>query len=239
MQPDDEPHEIVNPYAATAHPPELPPNLAEDDFEPQAFRPFQTIWLHPRRTVRRIVALEPELHVVLLVCLAGVGRTLDRASMRNAGEALSVQAILAIACVFGPIGGLIGLWVGSHLIRLAGTMIGGQGERTQIKTAIAWASVPSVFALALWVPQILLFGSDLFTEATPRLDSQPLLWIPFIAISIAEVVLGVWSFVLLCNTVAEVQQFYSAWRGFGNLILAGLLLVVPMMIMIAFLVVLL
>jgi hypothetical protein len=98
-------------------------------------------------------------------------------------------------------------------------------------TAIAWAAVPTVFSLALWIPGLLLFGSDMFTEATPRLDAQPLLWIPSLAIAVVAGVLGVWSFVLFCHTVAEVQGFRSAWGGFGNILLAGAVIIVPLFVL--------
>ena len=145
---------------------------------------------------------------------------------------MSVATIVGIACVFGPIGGLVGLWIGSHLIRLSGSWIGGLGNREHIKTAMAWAYVPSVCALPLWIPQLLLFGSDMFTEATPRLEAQPSLLAPFLAILLAEMVLAIWAFVLLCNTVAEVQGYGSAWRGFGNLLLAVAIIIVPLMMVV-------
>jgi hypothetical protein len=148
--------------------------------------------------------------------------------MRNAGDNMPMAAIIGVACVFGPLGGLLSLWIGSHLIRLSGKWIGGAGNREHIKTAIAWASVPTVFALPLWIPQILLFGSDMFTEETPRLDAQTMLLIPFFAMALMEIVLSVWAFVLLCNTIAEVQGFRSAWRGLGNIVLAGAVVVVPL-----------
>jgi hypothetical protein len=33
---------------------------------------------------------------------------------------------------------------------------------------------------------------------------------------------------LLCNSVAEVQRFRSAWRGLGNIILAGAVVIIPL-----------
>ena len=38
-----------------------------------------------------------------------------------------------------------------------------------------------------------------------------------LAFSWFEIVLGVWSLVLACNAIAEVQSYRSAWRGFGNI----------------------
>lgn len=226
---DDELNGQGNPYASPLSLSAESKAVAGEQDLARELKPFRTIWIAPRDTVRRIVAVDPGLHVVLLVCLAGIGQTLDRASVRNAGDNIPMAAIIGVACVLGPLGGLLSMWVGSHLIRLSGQWIGGAGNREHIKTAIAWAAVPSVFALPLWIPQILLLGSDMFTEETPRLDAQPMLLIPFIAVALAEMVLSVWSFVLLCNTIAEVQGFRSAWRGLGNIILAGAVLFIPLL----------
>lgn len=222
MQRGNESDDIANPYAP-------PRSTAMDsggqtggDASEPGLNPWRTIWTAPRATVRRIAAVNPRLHVLLLTCLAGVGQSLDRASMRNLGDQFSLPTIFGIAAVGGPLGGLFGLWLISHLIRLTGNWIGGRGDRDRIKTAMAWASVPSVCSLAIWIPQIVLFGSDMFTEQTPRIDSQPQLLMAFWAMAVADVVLGLWAIVLLCNTVAEVQGFRSAWRGLLNLLLAGL-----------------
>lgn len=50
--------------------------------------------------------------------------------------------------------------------------------------------------------------------------------------NLVEMVLGIWGMVLLCNTIAEVQGFRSAWAGLGNTILAGLLLIVPLLFLV-------
>jgi len=230
MQQDEEHAGPMNPYAAPLSLSATPTSADDDVFAAEDFKPFKTIWTRPRATIRSIVAADPALHVNLLASLGGIGQVLDRASMRNAGDALPMWGILAVACVVGPLVGLVGLWISSHLIRFSGVWLGGAGLREQIKAAVAWSSVPTVFALALWIPQILLLGSEMFTTETPRLEAQPWLWFLIVAIALTELVLGVWSFVLLCKTVAEVQGYRSAWRGLGNLVLAGMLLFVPLFV---------
>jgi len=229
MQRNDDRHQRENPYATRQWLPNPPDAVANKASSLQDLNPFWTIWTQPRDTVGRIIAVNPELHVVLLACLSGIGSTLDRASMRNAGDSIPMAAILVMACVLGPLAGLFSLWLGSHLIRLSGMWIGGVGNRQHIKTAIAWGAVPAVFALPLWIPQLLLFGSDMFTQETPRLDAQPLLLIPLLGITFIELVLSIWAFVLLCNTIAQVQGFRSAWLGLGNVLLAGVVLIVPLL----------
>lgn len=231
MHRDDKFHDPDNPYASPLSSIGEPDAVTGDDYESGELRPFTTIWTRPRVTIRGIVARDPQLHVVLLVCLAGLEQALDRASTRNSGDQIPMVAIIAIACVFGPLGGLLKLWLGSHLIRLSGSWIGGSGTREHIKTAMAWASVPVVFVLPLWIPTILLLGSEAFTAETPRLDSQPTIYMSFIAIVIAKGILSLWSLVLLCNTIAEVQGFRSAWRGLGNIILAGVVLMFPFVVL--------
>jgi hypothetical protein len=193
--------------------------------------PFLTIWTRPRETVRTILLQNPELYVTLLACLAGIKETLDRAAMRNMGDKTPVPIVVASALILGPLSGLFSLWMFSHLVLWAGRWMGGTASRDHLKTAIAWASVPVVVALPLWIPQLALFGPDLFTKETPRLDAHPLLLIPLIAYGLVEAVFGMWAFVLLCHTVAEVQGFSSAWRGFRNVFLAGAMVVVPLLLL--------
>ena len=223
-------NEPQNPYLA-------PRPVAHDDmrldaeFDDGPLQPFKTIWLHPRRTIRQLVAHNPELYVVPLVCLAGIVNVLDRASQRNLGDRWSLATILGIAFLLGPLGGLFALWIFSHLIRITGNWIGGTAPREHLNTAIAWAKVPAVVTLPLWLLLLALFGFEMFTSETPRMDAEPMIFALLIAVGIVETILSIWAFVLLCNTVAEVQGYRSAWRGLGNLLLAGLLLVVPLIVL--------
>ncbi len=104
--------------------------------------PFLTIWTRPRATIRGIVDTNPFLHVVPLAMIGGIVQTLDRAIQQNAGVTLSLQAILALAVFLGPIGGLIGLFVGGWLTRTTGRWLGGRATPEQMRAAIAWASLP-------------------------------------------------------------------------------------------------
>lgn len=195
--------------------------------------PFKTVWTSPRDTIRNVVAQNPELYVTLLACLVGVGKTLDRASMRNLGDRLPTPAILIVACLVGPLSGILTLWISSHLVRWTGRWIGGTAPREHIKAAIAWGSVPAVFALVFWIPELLIVGSEMFTSETPLIDAEVWRLVTMLGLAFAQLVCGVWSLVLICNTIAEVQSYRSAWRGFGNILLAGCVVGVPLIGLIA------
>lgn len=221
--------EEVNANENSLATPIVPPKESDADASSELeMKPFRTIWLHPRETVRRIIAVDPKLDVLLLVCLAGIGQMLDRASHHNLGDQMPTAMIVCVTITLGPLGGLFSLWLGSHLLCLSGAWMGSIGDRENLKTAMAWASVPSLLAWSFWIPKLVVFGPELFTKETPRLDSQPILLVAFFAVTFAEIVLSVWSLVLFCNTIAEVQGFRSAWRGLGNILLAGAFLLVPL-----------
>jgi len=226
----DDPSQEDNPYRQFLNPTELPGEVPSDSPESSGPGPLRTIWRSPRETIRRILATDPELHVTLLICLAGIGESLNRASNRNAGDQLSLEVILAFACILGPLGGLFGVWMYSHLIRISGKWIDGRGVYEEIKAAIAWASVPNVAGLVLWIPLLLISGEESFTKDAPNLVANSHLAIATLLLAIVQLALGIWSLVLLCNTIAEVQDYQSAWRGLGNLFLAGALLLIPLVI---------
>jgi len=188
--------------------------------------PWTSIWTKPRATIQQIVETDPEKHVLALAAVAGVSSMLDRASIRNAGDEVNLGVILAAALLIGPLGGVIGLYLGAVLLRWTGRWIGGQGSTLNIRAAIAWACVPVVPAVLLWIPELLLAGSDLFTSETPRLDSNPTLALVLLPLLALGFVFGFWGIVLLTKCLGQVQGF-SAWKALGNCVLALLVVVVP------------
>ena len=184
------------------------------------FRPFLSIWTQPRATIRRIVREDSERYVTILAMCSGVAQSLDRASNRNAGDVLSLWAILGVAVIFGSLGGIFAIWLISHLTRITGGWIGGVASRSELKAALAWSRGPSIVELALWAMFIALFGKNSFTTDIPQIDENPLLAITATAIGIGFIVIAIWKMVLTCKCIAEVQGFRSAWRGLWNVFLS-------------------
>lgn len=188
--------------------------------------PFISIWTKPRETIRQIVETDPKKYVLVLAMLAGVSQVLDRLSTRNYGDSLPVVAILAIGLVLGPIAGIISLYFGGALYRWSGSLLGGQASSEEVRAAIAWSSVPTIFALPLWIPQLLIFGKELFTRETPNIDANPVLLVIFLSFAFIEIVIGIWGFVVLLKCLGEVNKF-SAWKALGSLLIGSLIVLIP------------
>ncbi len=115
--------------------------------------------------------------VLVLAAIAGFSQTLDRAASRGGGDVLGWPIIFLMALVAGPVGGILALYLGGFLFRWTGEWIGGRGSSRNIRAAIAWSSVPVVWTLPVWIPELALFGQELFTTEAPRTLASPALTI--------------------------------------------------------------
>jgi len=209
------PIDIENPFA-----PPKTADLAASGRSP--LNPWLSIWLQPRATIRQIVDTNPRQQVLLLAALGGVVETLDRASMRSAGDMLPLAAILGVAALGGPIFGIVSLYIGGWVLRWSGAQLGGQANAEQVRAAIAWSGVPSLFTSVVLIPQLAVFGRELFTTETPIVDSSNTYLAFLLGTGLIETVGGIWGLVTLTKCLGEVHRF-SAWRGLGSLLLVLLL----------------
>jgi hypothetical protein len=124
------------------------------------------------------------------------------------------------------IGGVIvyQLWIWA--IDFCAMWFGGKGTFKKTQTAFAWAMLPTIVALLLSLISYVLFGDELFKSYTPKIDTSQFLTISYWVLGSLEVVLGIWHFVLLVATVAEVQRF-SALKSVASLVTGFLILILP------------
>lgn len=196
----------------------------DTEVQTTSLNPWVSIWLKPRETIRWIVATDPTRQVILLAALGGISQSLDRAAGRSAGDVLSVPVIFLIALIGGSIGGILSLYIGGAILRWTGSWFGGQATTEEVRAAIAWSSVPTIWALLLWIPELILFREEMFLTVTPRIDASPLLLFLLLGFAVVEITIGIWTFIIFLKCVGEVHRF-SAWKALGAVIVPGLVLV--------------
>lgn len=194
----------------------------------QPLSPFFSIWVKPRETIRGIVDTNPSKYVIPLTLVAGIGQALNRLSSQSAGDTISLTSILIMGILLGPIGGIVSLYLGGALYSWVGNKLGGQASSQEVRTAIAWSFVPFIFVMPLWIPELLIFGEELFTSSTPRMDANPFLIILLLGFILLESIAGFWSFIVLLKTLGEVHRF-SAWKALGTIILGSLIIIIPIL----------
>ncbi len=181
-------------------------------------RPWISIWLHPRDTIGEWVDETSKKHLIWLISLSGYAIYLEQAVGRDLGDSVVLPAIFIFGLLWGPLYGVITWFLIGGLSHLFSRMLGGEADWAQTRTAVAWSTLPLAAKLLLWVPQLALFGKEMFTAQTPVLDSSPLLSVLFLFLWIVDMGLNVWFFVTLSHALGEVHHF-SAWKGFFSLIL--------------------
>lgn len=191
--------------------------------------PWLSIWTKPRATIQQIVESNPTQYVLLLAALGGVSNSLDRASVKNTGDLLPLWLVMVLVILGGSFVGVLGLYVGSFVIRWTGKWIGGVGNTQHIRAAMAWANVPSVVNLLIWVPQLLLVGHEMFTKATPRLEGSLSLSSAMLVLGTIQTVMSIWAIFIFFKSLGQVQGF-SAWKALGNVCLATLILIGPIVV---------
>jgi hypothetical protein len=193
----------------------------------RALSPWISIWTKPRATIQQIVDTNPQKFVVRLTCIEGFASYLEHARfLRHLGDKYDWPVIFAQAAIIGPIAGLIALYFVSAMISWTGTWIGGKAPSRNIRAAMAWSGVPTICVLILWIPQLTLFGQELFTTKIPRIHASPSLWLMFLGFGVIDIIICIWEGVIYLKCLGQVQGF-SIWKALGNAALAALVIIVP------------
>jgi hypothetical protein len=193
--------------------------------------PWISIWTKPRATIQQIVDTNPQKSVILLACLEGFAGSLDHARFyRSLGDKYDWPIIFAQAAIIGPIAALIALYFVAAMMSWTGKWIGGKAPPRNIRAALAWSGVPKIWALILWIPQLILFGQELFTTERPGIQANPFFWFMFLGFRVILITIVIWAFVVHLKCLAQVQGF-SIWKVLYNLILT-ILFSIPIVILV-------
>jgi hypothetical protein len=203
-----------------------------EDNKKETLNPWMSIWTKPRATIQQIVDTNPRKFVVRLTCIEGFASYLDHARfLRNLGDKYDWPIIFAIAAIVGPIAGLIALYFVAAMISWTGKWIGGKATSGNIRAAIVWSGVPTIWGLILWIPELVLFGQALFTSAKiPGIHARLSLWFMFLGFGVINVTIYTWAAVVYLKCLGQVQGF-SIWKVLYNQTLATLVSIVPIAIL--------
>jgi hypothetical protein len=185
--------------------------------------PWRGIWVRTRETIRAIVQFNPRYMLPLLYFIYGLPMFFQMAQNFSLGDRYSLTGIIVVALLLSIVLGLVMINIGAGLLYWTGKWIGGIGSFQNIRAAVAWSNVPNAVNILLWFINIAAFGSRIFKQEfieTPFAGHE--LGLIFFT-AVVQVVLAVWSFIIVLRALSEVQGF-SMWRAFFNLIIPGLVI---------------
>lgn len=195
----------------------------------QALNPWLSIWFKPRATIRQILATDPHKHVIPLATLSGVIQTFETASRRHLGDHMPFIEVFLLCVVFGPLIGILGLYVSGAVMTWCGSKLGGQGTPQAVRTAIAWSTIiPSLAGGFLLILSLMLLGEKFFASTRPILDANPALSLVFLGVALLRMLIGLWGVVIFLHSIGEAHGF-SVWRALGAAVFAIMLLLLLML----------
>ncbi|HEX8270607.1 MAG TPA: Yip1 family protein [Flavobacterium sp.] len=187
------------------------------------------IWTEPRDVFRFVHKYNYDKYVIGLLLLAGISRAFDQAVQKDLGNTQSLQSIIIMCVTFGGLFGWIGYYLYAVLISWTGKLLDGKSSSRSILRILAYALIPSIVALALLIPQLAVYGAEVFREDGHITTAS---WIGnaiFYTAVIGELTLGVWSLVLCVIGISEIQNF-SIGKAIVNLLLPIAFILIPFLL---------
>jgi hypothetical protein len=177
--------------------------------------PWISIWTEPRKTISKIVDVNPNRSLWLLAWIYGFLSLLNGSQSLEVGKPVHFLLLLLSAIVLAPLWGMFIFSFWSWVVHMVGKLLKGRGSFSYIRAAFAWSCVPLTVNIALWFLGLALFGRVVLQTAQPT--TGPMIIMMFILI--AKVVVMIWSLVIYINALAEVQGF-SIGRSIINIVLS-------------------
>ena len=179
----------------------------------------ENLWIsmafEPRKAIHSIAQEHPLFGFWLLSTVYGIASSFHTANFYSWGLSFSFLSIVLPLLLFAPLLGAANICLDAGVLRLTASWFGpSRVSFSQLKTAVAWSKVPSFLGLMMWV---LLSVTDAETVFIHYASSGSAVMIIFITL-----ILSSWSFVLLAQTIRELQSS-TLLQAFGHVLLTYLI----------------
>ncbi len=192
---------------------------------------FNHIWTSPRSVFTFINNKHYDKYVVILLVLSGISRALDRAVAKDMGDKLSLGVILAICIIAGGLFGWVSSYFYAALISGTGKWLKGEGNTQSILNVLSYAMIPSILAMLLIIPQLTIYGVEIFKSEGDITSAGGLSNVIFYLSALFEVILGIWTLALCVIGISEVQKL-SIGYSILNLLLPVFVIIIPLVILV-------
>lgn len=168
---------------------------------------FTLIWHSPTRVFKFLTKKEYDTHTILLLVLSGIVEAFLRNIDQESANSLSVPMIFVFCIILGGAFGWIGKFIFSYFILWSGKLLKGKAEVKDLIRVMAYSSIPRITVLLLILIQLLVYGTDIFS-GTPYLENAELSSIViFYGINFLQLILAIWSFVIMVAGIAVAHRF--------------------------------
>jgi Yip1 domain len=188
---------------------------------PEPIRPLRDVWLRPRRVFRELATRPIGVTDLLLAATQGVATSLAVYRSQLAGTHPSAAEIVTSALVFGPLSGLVSIYLFAAVYARLGKRAGGSSARNQVFHVLAYGGVPVAASLILWGFTALLVGDAAIVD-TPGAEVDGFVAFVLRVQFAGYLLLLLWSVVLQVMGFSEILGLTTR-KAFGIYVLGQLL----------------
>jgi Yip1 domain len=124
----------------------------------EPIRPLKDVWLRPRRVFRELATRPIGAADYLLAASQGIATSIMVYRTQLAGPNAGTADILETSFVFGPLGGVVSMYLFAAIYGRLGQRAGGKTTRNQVFHVLAYGGMPVAASLLVWMFTVLLVG---------------------------------------------------------------------------------
>jgi Yip1 domain len=181
----------------------------------EPIQPLKDVWLRPRRVFRELAARPVSAADYWLAAIQGVATSIMVYRTQLAGTNASTGEILGSAFIFGPLGGVVSMYLFAAIYGRLGKRAGGKSARNQVFHVLAYGGIPVAASLLLWIFTALLVGEPAIVER-PGVEIDGFVAFVLHAQFASYLLLLVWSVVLQVMGFSEIlglatRRAFAVW----------------------------
>ena len=187
----------------------------------EPIHPLKDVWLRPRRVFRELAARPIGAADYLLAATQGVATSIMVSRTQSAGSNVGTAEILGSALIFGPLAGVVSMYLFAAIYARLGTRAGGKSTRHQVFHVLAYGGIPVAASLILWMFTALLVGEPAVVER-PGVEIDGFVAFVLRVQFASYMLLLLWSFVLQVMGFSEILGLATR-KAFGVWVLGQVL----------------
>jgi Yip1 domain len=187
----------------------------------EPIHPLKDVWLRPRRVFRELATRPIGAADYLLAATQGVATSIMVSRTQSAGSNVGTAEILGSALIFGPLAGVVSMYLFAAIYARLGTRAGGKSTRHQVFHVLAYGGIPVAASLILWMFTALLVGEPAVVER-PGVEIDGFVAFVLRVQFASYMLLLLWSFVLQVMGFSEILGLATR-KAFGVWVLGQVL----------------
>jgi Yip1 domain len=187
----------------------------------EPIRPLKDVWLRPRRVFRELATRPIGAADYLLAAAQGIATSIMVYRTQLAGPNAGTADILGTSFVFGPLGGVVSMYLFAAIYGRLGQRAGGKTTRNQVFHVLAYGGIPVAASLLVWMFTVLLVGEAAVVER-PGAEIDGFVSFVLRAQFASYMLLWLWSVVLQVMGFSEILGLATR-KAFGVWVLGQVL----------------